>query len=84
MKQGAETHLYTDASKWGFGAILMQRCDEDNEFHPIHYMSLKTDKMEEKYDSYTLEVLAILKAFEKFRHYLSGIEFKVLTDCEAF
>lgn len=83
-KQGVETHLYTDASKLSFGAILMQKSDEDDQFHPVHYMSIKTSPAEEKYDSYSLEVLAIVKALEKFRHYLLGMKFKVITDCEAF
>lgn len=29
-KQGVETHLYTDASKLSFGAILMQKSDDDD------------------------------------------------------
>lgn len=83
-KQGVETQLYTDASKLSFGAILMQKCDEDDQFHPVYYMSIKTSPAEEKYDSYSLEVLAIVKALEKFRHYLLGMKFKIITDCEAF
>lgn len=47
-------------------------------------MSVKTSPTEEKYDSYSLEVLAIVKALEKYRHYLLGVKFKVFTDCEAF
>lgn len=80
----AETELHTDASKYGFGAVLMQRDNDDQQMHPVHYMSLKTSPMEEKYDSYMLEVLAIMKALEKFRVYLLGIQFKIVTDCEAF
>lgn len=82
--QNAETQLFTDASKLGFGAILMQKCADDDQFHPVYYMSIKTSPVEEKYDSYTLEVLAIVKALEKFRSFLLGTKFKIITDCEAF
>lgn len=82
--QDAETILMTDASKFGFGMILMQRDDEDDQFHPIYYASTKTSETEEKYDSYTLETLAVVKALEKFRTYLLGKKFKIITDCQAF
>jgi len=34
--------------------------------------------------SYELEALAIVTALKKFRVYLLGIEFKIVTDCAAF
>ena len=37
-----------------------------------------------RYTSYELEVLAVIKALEKFRHYLLRIRFKTFTDCIAF
>ncbi|GFW87537.1 uncharacterized protein TNCV_1301821 [Trichonephila clavipes] len=47
-------------------------------------MSKKANTAEEKYDSYELEVLAIINALKKFRVYLLGQHFKILTDCSAF
>ncbi|GFU30159.1 hypothetical protein TNCV_603851 [Trichonephila clavipes] len=47
-------------------------------------MSKKTNTAEEKYDSYELEVLAIINALKKFRVYLLGQPFKIVTDCSAF
>lgn len=41
-------------------------------------------KAEEKYPSYELEVLAIVKALKRFCAYLLGIKFKIITDCRAF
>ena len=67
---GAETELHTDASSHGYGAILMQRDNDDNAFHTVYYASGKTTPAEEKFTSYELEVLAIVKALEKFRVYL--------------
>ncbi|GBM31210.1 Retrovirus-related Pol polyprotein from transposon 17.6 [Araneus ventricosus] len=60
------TELHTDASKRGYGAVLLQEV-EDGKLHPIYYMSKKTSPTEEKYDSYELEVLAIITALKKFR-----------------
>ena len=47
-------------------------------------MSLKTSEAERRYHSYELEILAIIKAVQKFRVYLLGIRFKLITDCQAF
>lgn len=47
-------------------------------------MSRKTNDAEERYTSYELEALAIIEAIKKFRHYLFGIHFKIVTDCQAF
>ncbi|UYV70942.1 hypothetical protein LAZ67_8001189 [Cordylochernes scorpioides] len=80
---GARTELHTDASKFGFGAILLQE-DVDKKMHPVHYMSKKTNEAQQKYSSYELEVLAVVEAVKKFRIYLLGIKFKILTDCSAF
>lgn len=82
--RGCETELYTDASKHGYGACLMQKSVTDGKLHPIFYMSKKTTPAEEKYTSYELEVLAIIQAVKKFRIYLIGNEFKIITDCSAF
>lgn len=83
-RQGAETQLHTDASMYGYGAILLQRNAEDGKMHPVYYASGKTTPAESRYTSYELEVLAIIKALRKFRVYLLGIPFKILTDCRAF
>lgn len=79
-----ETELQTDASKDGYGAILMQKAIEDEKFHPVYYMRCKTKSEKRNYSSYELEVLVIVRALEKFRTYLLGIEFTIVTDCAAF
>ncbi|XP_011059060.1 PREDICTED: uncharacterized protein LOC105148815 [Acromyrmex echinatior] len=79
-----ETEVHTNTSIDGYGAVLLQRSDEDDLLHPVHFMSKKTKKEERNYTSYELEALAIVEALRKFRIYLLGIQFKIITDCAAF
>ena len=80
------TRIYfeiTVASSHGFGAVLLLK-GEDGEFHPVQYIKKKTTPQQEKCCSYELEVLAIIEALKKFRHYLLGSKFKIISDCAAF
>jgi len=47
-------------------------------------MSRKSQPAERRYKSYELEVLAVTEALEKFRIYLLGRKFKIVTNCAAF
>lgn len=78
----AETQLHCDASSHGFGSILMQK-QEDGKFHPIFYFSKKTSPSESKFHSYELEMLCIVTSLRRFRIYLQGIDFKIITDCNS-
>lgn len=78
------TELHTDASMLALSAILLQRSAEDGQLHPVYYLSKKTNEAEKKYTSYELEALAVIESVKKFRHYLFGIKFKIVTDCQAF
>lgn len=80
----AETEVHTDASQEGYGAVMLQRSKDGKDFHPVYYMSCKTSDVEKRYHSYHLEALAVIKAIEKFRVYLLGKKFKLVTDCSAF
>jgi len=62
----------------------LQRSPDDNKLHPVYYLSRKTTEAESRYTSYELEILAVIRALEKFRHYLLGVKFKIVTDCIAF
>lgn len=77
-----ETELHCDASSIGFGAVLMQR-KSDGKFHPIFYFSKRTTETESKYHSFELETLAIIYALKRFRIYLQGKKFKIITDCNS-
>lgn len=75
------TELHTDASAIGYGAILMQRINE--RLHVVEYYSQATKSYEAKYHSYELETLAVVNAIKHFRHYLLGVKFILVTDCNA-
>lgn len=78
----AETELHTDASAQGIAAILMQR-QTSGIWAPVAYYSQATNEAEKKYHSFELEMLAIVRAIERFHTYLYGLEFTVITDCNA-
>lgn len=50
---------------------------------PIAYFSRQTTKDEAKYHSYELKTLAVVTSLQRFRVYLVGVTFKVVTDCVA-
>ena len=77
----AETQLHTDACSAGLGAILLQK-QANKTWAPVSYFS-QADEAERKYHSYELEMLAIVRAVERFHLYLYGIQFVVVTDCNA-
>ena len=73
--------LYTDASSFGLGAILAQ--DQEDGEHMIAYASRGTRNAEPNYGATKLECLAIVWAVRKFRHYLIGKKFTLITDHSA-
>ncbi|XP_067212248.1 uncharacterized protein [Linepithema humile] len=78
----AVTELHTDASAVALAAILFQR-QNSGQWSPIAYYSQATNSAEAKYHSFELEMLAVLKAIERFHIYLYGLEFTLVTDCHA-
>lgn len=77
-----ETQLHCDASSHGYGSILMQK-QSDGKFHPVAHFSKRTTPTESNYHSFELEMLAIVDSLQRFRVYLQGIEFKIVTDCNS-
>jgi len=78
----ARTKVHTDASQEGIGAILLQE-QTDGSLQPVIYYHQTTTKDEKKYHAYELETLAVVKALQKFRVYLYGKKFMIVTDCAA-
>lgn len=76
------TEVHTDASSVGYGAVLMQ-VHEGGRKRVIAYFSRLTQGAESRYHSYELETLTVVKALQNFRHYIVGIRFTVVTDCNA-
>lgn len=74
-------NLYTDASREGLGCILTQVTSDGEK--PVYFYSRQTNNDEKKYHSFELELLAIVSGLQKFRHYLLGTNFTIITDCNA-
>lgn len=74
-----ETELHCDASSLGFCSVLLQR-QNDGKFHSIAFYSKSTSDAESKYHSFEVQILSIIYALRRFRTYLEGIAFKIVTD----
>jgi transposase InsO family protein len=70
--------LQCDASQVGLGCVLAQTFPDGEKV--IAYASRALSPLECKYSATELECLAVLYGIEKFRPYLEGIKFTVVTD----
>jgi deoxyadenosine/deoxycytidine kinase/transposase InsO family protein len=76
-------YVKTDACKLGFGAILCQKDDSGKEY-VVAYASRKTKPPEQNYSASELECAAVVWALtEKFRPYIYGDKFYLITDHKA-
>ena len=66
--------VIVDACGQGIGGILQQ------DRHPIAYESRQLRVHEKNYPNHDLELLAIIHALKKWRHYLLGQTFELVTD----
>jgi hypothetical protein len=73
--------LECNASLAATAAVLRQQ-DANRDWHPVAYLSQTFNPVERNYEIYDRELLAIVRAFEQWRHYLKGTgnQVQVLTD----
>ncbi|OIR55572.1 MAG: uncharacterized protein A8A55_3683, partial [Amphiamblys sp. WSBS2006] len=74
--------VYTDASGDGLGGLLCQVDTEGNE-KIIKCISRSLTPAEKNYGITELECLVIFWSLNKWKYYLQGREFKVVTDHKA-
>lgn len=71
--------IQCDASMTGVGSVLYQLDGDGNE-HPIAFMSRKLNAAQRNYNVTELECLAAVLSVKKFRAYIEGMPFKIITD----
>ena len=86
-----ECHIWieTDASGYAIGSVLSQLASGTSpdgivtkadlgQWHPVAFFSRKMIPTETRYETHDGELLAIVKAFKTWRHYLEGCKHEVL------
>ena len=76
-----ETRVNCDESRKGLGACLEQK--HNSIWKPVAYASRYLNKLEEKYSTNELELLAIVSALKHSKYYLYGNEITLQTDHQA-
>lgn len=76
-----KTILVADASPSGLGAVLLQE-DVRGQRKVIAYASKSLTSLERKYCQTEKEALALVWAVDRFRLYLQGGRFTLITDCK--
>jgi hypothetical protein len=74
--------LETDASVIGLAGTLSQWVPDttepkNGEWHPVAFFSKKLEPAEQNYETHDQELLAIVKSFEQWRHYLEGSQYPI-------
>ena len=73
--------LRVDASGIGVGGVLLQ--EQDNNYHPIGYVSRGLTKAEKNYSISERECLAVIYSIQQFRSFLWGKNFTIESDHSA-
>lgn len=72
-------YIQCDASDRGVGGVLFQK-DVDGGEHPIMYFSKKLNPAQRNYTVSEKECLAVVLSLDKFRPFVEGYQFVVITD----
>lgn len=73
--------IESDASDVAVGAVLVQV--HEGVKRPIAFFSKKLSATQKKYAPTEKECLGVILAIEKFRHYVEGSKFSVITDAQS-
>lgn len=73
FEPGLRTMVETDASRFAIGGVLSQLHGEtpDARWHPVAFYSKKMTPTQQSYHTGDQEMLAIITAFDEWRHYLA-------------
>ena len=74
----ARTEIWTDASDFAAGAVLVQL--QRGDWHPVAYWSRSFNQAQRSYSAFDKEMLALSFALEHFRFYLEAQPIVVRTD----
>ena len=68
------SRVEADSSDFATSAVLSQQNSEDDKWHPIAFLSKSLSPVERNYEIHDKEMLAIVRALDKWRHFLEGAE----------
>ncbi|XP_044572730.1 uncharacterized protein LOC6503773 isoform X1 [Drosophila ananassae] len=72
-------YIQCDASKSGVGGVLVQKTEQGDEY-PIAFVSKKLNKAQRNYSVTEQECLAAIVGVKRFRPYVEGQDFTIITD----
>ena len=70
--------IKTDVSGYVIGSVLSQMTSETSQWYLVAYYLQKMIPAKTRYETHNAKLLAIVKAFKNWRHYLKGCQYKVL------
>ncbi|KAH8357521.1 hypothetical protein KR084_012071, partial [Drosophila pseudotakahashii] len=79
VQKPGKVRLCLDSRKSGVGGVLVQKTDQGDEY-PIAFVSKKLNKAQRNYSVTEQECLAAIVCIKRFRPYIEGHEFTVITD----